>query len=68
MLADIHKATELKSQAIQFLLAHKEEVFAQGDWKQKLRNHPEIMMEVLESTVDLGARDCSIPNKRRRRM
>ena len=63
MLADIHKATELKSQAIQFLLVHKEEVFAQGDWKHKLRNHPEILMEVLESTVDLGARYCSIPNK-----
>ena len=54
VLADIHKATELKSQAIQFLLVHKEEVFAQGDWKHKLRNHPEILMEVLESTVDPG--------------
>ena len=68
VLADIHKAMDLKSKAIQFLLVHKEEVFAQGDWKHKLRNHPEILMEVLESTVDPGARDCPIPNKRRRRM
>lgn len=67
VLADIHKATELKSQAIQFLLVHKEEVFAQGDWKHKLKNHPEILMEVLECTVESGARDCPIPNKRRRR-
>ena len=63
VLAELHKATDLKSQAIQFLLAHKEEVFAQGDWKQKLRNFPDLMMEVLESTVDLGGRYSSIPKK-----
>jgi len=65
VLADIHKATDLKNQAIQFLLNHKEEVFAQPDWKHKLRNHPEILMEVLEATVD--TRDAPIPNKRRRK-
>ena len=54
VLADVHKAPELKSQAIQFLLAHKEEVFAQGDWKNKLRNYPEILMEVLESPWTRG--------------
>ena len=68
VLAEIHKATELKSQAIQFLLVHKEEVFAQNDLKHKLRNHPEILMEVLESIVDSGARGFPNPNKRRRRM
>ena len=65
VLADIHKATDLKNQAIQFLLNHKEEVFAQPDWKHKLKNHPEILMEVLEATVD--TRDAPIPNKRRRK-
>ena len=65
VLADIHKATDLKNQAIKFLLDHKEEVFAQSDWKHKLRNHPDILMEVLESTMD--ARDSPVPNKRRRR-
>jgi len=65
ILADIHKAVELKSQAIQFLLSHKEEVFAQPDWKSKLKNHPDILMEVLESTVDY--RDSPIPLKKRRR-
>lgn len=65
VLADIHKANELKSQAIQYLLHHKEEVFSQPDWKHKLKNHPDILMEVLESTVD--ARDAPLPNKRRRK-
>ena len=36
ILADIHKATELKSQAVQFLLKHREEVFA-TDWRTKLQ-------------------------------
>ena len=66
MLADIHKATELKNTAIAFLLGHKEEVFSQPDWKLKLKNHPDLLMEVLESTVDF--KDSPIPpNKRRRR-
>ena len=65
VLADIHKANELKSQAIQYLLHHKEEVFSQPDWKHKLRNHPESLMEVLESTVD--TRDSPVPSKRRRK-
>jgi len=66
VLADIHKATELKNTAIAFLLGHKEEVFSQPDWKLKLKNHPDLLMEVLESTVDF--KDSPIPpNKRRRR-
>ena len=35
VLSDLHKATELKATAISFLLAHKEEVFSQPDWKVK---------------------------------
>jgi len=65
VLSDLHKATELKNTAIQFLLCHKEEVFAQPDWKNKLKGHPDLLLEVLESSVE--ARGCPPPNKRRRR-
>ena len=65
ILADIHKATELKSQAIQFLLRHREEVFANSDWKNKLHHHPGLVTEVLESTVDV--KECPPPSKRKRR-
>jgi len=65
VLSDLHKATELKNTAIQFLLCHKEEVFAQPDWKVKLKGHPDLLMEVLESSVE--TRGCPPPNKRRRR-
>jgi len=65
VLSDLHKATELKSTAIQFLLCHREEVFAQPDWKMKLKGHPELLLEVLESSVD--TRGCPPPSKRRRR-
>ena len=37
VLSDLHKAVELKATAISFLLAHKEEVFSQPDWKIKLK-------------------------------
>jgi len=65
VLSDLHKATELKNTAIQFLLCHKEEVFAQPDWKTKLKGHPDLLLEVLESSVE--AKGCPPPNKRRRR-
>ena len=52
ILADIHKATDLKSQAMQFLLRHREEVFA-TDWRVKLKQHPTLVMDVLEATVEL---------------
>ena len=51
ILADIHKATDLKSQAMQFLLRHREEVFA-TDWRVKLKQHPTLVMDVLEATVE----------------
>ena len=65
ILADIHKATDLKSQAIQFLLKHREEVFATPDWKIKLKQHPTLVTEVLESTVEM--KECPPPSKRKRR-
>ena len=65
VLSDLHKATDLKNTAIQFLLCHKEEVFAQPDWKIKLKGHPDLLLEVLESSVE--SRGCPPPNKRRRR-
>ena len=65
ILADIHKATDLKSQAIQFLLRHREEVFATSDWKIKLKQHPGLVTEVLESTVEV--KECPPPSKRKRR-
>jgi len=66
VLSDLHKATELKNTAIQFLLQHKEEVFAQPDWKSKLKGHPDLLLEVLESSVE--SRPGGPPqNKRRRR-
>jgi len=65
VLSDLYKATELKNTAIQFLLGHKEEVFAQPDWKIKLKGHPDLLLEVLESSVE--NRGCPPPNKRRRR-
>ena len=40
VLSDLHKATDLKATAIAFLLAHKEEVFNQPDWKNKLKVAP----------------------------
>ena len=52
ILADIHKATDLKSQAMQFLLRNREEVFA-TDWRVKLKQHPTLVMDVLEATVEL---------------
>ena len=64
ILADIHKATDLKSQAIQFLLKHREEVFATSDWKIKLKQHPTLVTEVLESTVEV--KECPPPRKRKR--
>ena len=65
ILADIHKATDLKSQAIQFLLRHREEVFATSDWKIKLKQHPGLVTEVLESTVEV--KEGPPPSKRKRR-
>ena len=68
VLSDLHKAVELKATAISFLLAHKEEVFSQPDWKIKLKvgfvftyfigsklisqGHPDLLLEVLESSVE----------------
>ena len=65
ILADIHKATDLKSDAIQFLLRHREEVFATPDWKIKLKQHPGLLAEVLESKA--GVKECPPPGKRKRR-
>ena len=65
ILADIHKATDLKSRAIQFLLRHREQVCATPDWKTKLKLHPDLVMEVLESR--LAVKDCPPPRKRKRR-
>lgn len=65
VLSDLHKATDLKATAIAFLLAHKEEVFNQPDWKTKLKGHPDLLLEVLESSVE--SRGCPPPSKRRRR-
>jgi len=64
VLSDLHKANDLKATAIAFLLAHKEEVFSQPDWKNKLKGHPDLLLEVLESSVE--TRSCP-PSKRRRR-
>jgi len=64
ILADIHKATELKSQAVQFLLKHREEVFA-TDWRTKLQQHPGLIGDVLEATVE--PKDGPPPSKRKRR-
>ena len=64
ILADIHKATDLKSQAMQFLLRHREEVFA-TDWRVKLKQHPALVMDVLEATVE--PKDGPPPSKRKRR-
>jgi len=66
VLSDLHKATELKQLSIQFLLQHKEEVFNQPDWKSKLKCHPELLLEVLESSVEVR-QGLPPPNKRRRR-
>ena len=66
VLSDLHKAVELKTTAISFLLAHKEEVFSQPDWKIKLKvglsrifpypnyfsGTPDLLLEVLESSVE----------------
>ena len=65
ILADIHKANDLKSQAIQFLLRHREEVFTSGDWRTKLKQHPGLVMDVLESTVEV--KEGPPPSKRKRR-
>ena len=65
VLSDLYKAAELKVTSIQFLLSHKEEVFSQPDWKAKLAGHPDLLMEVLEATVD--KKDSAPPNKRRRK-
>jgi len=65
VLSDLHKAVELKATAISFLLAHKEEVFSQPDWKIKLKGHPDLLLEVLESSVE--SRGLPPPSKRRRR-
>jgi len=65
VLSDLYKAAELKATSIQFLLSHKEEVFSQPDWKAKLAGHPDLLMEVLEATVD--KKDSAPPNKRRRK-
>jgi len=67
VLSDLHKATDLKQLAIQFLLQHKEEVFAQPDWKSKLKGHPDLLLEVLESSVEARPGGGPPPNKRRRR-
>jgi len=66
VLSDLHKATDLKQQSIQFLLQHKEEVFSQPDWKAKLKGHPDLLLEVLESSVE-PRHGGPPPNKRRRR-
>ena len=54
ILADIHKETELKSQAIQFLLRHREEVFTTSDWKIKLLTG--LLTEVTEYAVEVKHR------------
>ena len=64
ILADIHKATDLKSQAMQFLLRNREEVFA-TDWRVKLKEHPTLVMDVLEATVE--PKNGPPPSKRKRR-
>ena len=49
---------------MQFLLRHREEVFA-TDWRVKLKQHPTLVMDVLEATVE--PRDGPPPSKRKRR-
>ena len=52
ILADTHMATDLKSKAMQFLVRNREEVF-DTDWRVKLKEHPTLVMDVLEATVDM---------------
>ena len=64
ILADTHMATDLKSKAMQFLVRNREEVFA-TDWRVKLKQHPTLVMDVLEATVE--PKDGPPPSKRKRR-
>ena len=64
ILADTHMATDLKSKAMQFLVRNREEVFA-TDWRVKLKQHPTLVMDVLEATVE--PKNGPPPSKRKRR-
>jgi speckle-type POZ protein len=66
ILADLHKATHLREKAVQFLLSHKTDIFAQVDWKKKMKPYPDLLMEVLEASAD-KTESLAPPKKKRKK-
>lgn len=65
ILADLHKATHLRERAVQFFLSHKTEIFAQVDWKLKMKPYPDLLMEILEASAEKN--ESSAPPKKKRK-
>jgi len=66
ILADLHKATQLRERAVQFFLSHKNEVFSQVDWKKKMKSYPDLLMEILEASAE-KTESLAPPKKKRKK-
>lgn len=53
VLADLHRATSVRTLALKFIVDNSREVTAQSGWRDKLRNYPDIMGDIFEAMSKL---------------
>lgn len=49
LLAHVHHADSLKQAALCHITRHREHLFRQPGWNAEIKNHPDLMTEVIEA-------------------
>ncbi|CAG0892273.1 unnamed protein product [Cyprideis torosa] len=64
ILADLHSAEQLKTQAIDFINAHPTDVMETQGWKQMIANHPHLIGEAFRALATQQVPPMGPPRKR----
>ena len=51
ILGDLYQAHNLRKAALQFITRNMKNVFKSKDWKEALKDHPDLMAEVIDVIV-----------------
>ena len=59
ILGDLYQARNLRKAALQFITSNMENVFKSKDWKERLKDYPNLMAEVIEEIAGGGYDMCN---------
>jgi len=57
VIGDMYQASDLKKSCLQFISSNMAEVFKTKDWEDILKNHPDLMAEVIKEIAGVGGHE-----------